>query len=43
VVGGGIIGAGVAALAGKLGLDVALVDRADFSEDRLGLEPRVDA
>jgi glycerol-3-phosphate dehydrogenase len=31
VVGGGIVGAGIAALAAELGLDVALVDRADFA------------
>jgi glycerol-3-phosphate dehydrogenase len=31
VVGGGIVGAGVAALAGELGLAVALVDRGDFA------------
>ncbi len=31
MVGGGIVGAGIAALAAELGLDVALVDRADFA------------
>src|SRR5215471_1932764 len=31
VVGGGIVGAGIAALAGELGLAVALVDRGDFA------------
>ena len=30
VIGGGIVGAGVAALAAETGLAVALVDRADF-------------